>query len=97
MFECLDDVRQFLREFPKSPPYSELEEEWRVNRYYLWNICNKADYAPPLWVLHRLGITRYRRRNRPAVNCDNPTSAAATIRAHGTAEFVAELVKELRK
>jgi hypothetical protein len=95
MFDCVDDVRRFLRNFAKTPPYSELEAEWKINRYYLWQICNKATYTPPQWVLRRLGIVKYKRRNRRAINLDNPESAAASIRQHATPEFINKLIEEL--
>ena len=64
MYE-LDVFRVKITEEKQKAIYAELETEYGVNRYYLWNIINHADYEPPAWVCEKLGIAVY----KPAPVC----------------------------
>lgn len=52
-------------------------------------------YLPGKRIRKLLGVTRYTRRPRRAINLADPASAAATIRRHAEPEYVAELVRLL--
>ena len=54
-------------------------------------------YEPGKRIRKLLGVTRYTRRPRRAINLADPASAAATIRAHAGEGFVSELVRLLEE
>ena len=62
----LSDFREKIREEKSLCTYSVLEEDYGVNRWYLWNIINDDSYEPPEHIQTVLRIQIY----KPAPVCD---------------------------
>ena len=55
--EALLYVKEILADaLAKDYTYPKMENELRINRYYLWHIINTDGYKPPNWVYRKLGI-----------------------------------------
>jgi len=61
----LNGFRELLRAEKKNCTYSDLEQLYGVNKYYLWHIINDDGYSPPLKVAATLGVILM----RPAPAC----------------------------
>src|SRR3990167_9978334 len=61
----LNDFRVRIRAEKPLSTYTILEEEYGVNRYYLWHIINTDNYDPPDRIKEKLGIQIF----KPAPIC----------------------------
>jgi hypothetical protein len=56
----LDILREEIKsKIDKKTTYKTLEEQYHVNRFYLWHIVNDSEYEPPFKVCNKLGIQKY--------------------------------------